>query len=96
MMFGKAAASREEVQELQRIQMRFRNTFANEDGPFVLGWILRTGGWWSRESTDMTSQQLCQAILEAMGTLHENNTNALVQGYLNAGQVNPLITEEGT
>ena len=91
MIYGTRVASKEDKLDLDRIQLRYRaQLLESPEGRAVLADILRMGAYFSLEEPSVTSQQLCQMILERMGILHEDNTAALVEALAKIRQVNDI------
>jgi len=90
-LFGHRPGTRQERNNLARLQLAYHNVFASSrEGRMVLADILRMFGYWEHDPEFPDLRRAAILLLDRGGWLHSNNIAAIVDGYMNAGQVNGI------
>lgn len=97
---GRMPGTREDAQEVARIQKRFQQVFATGDGPWVLDYIKRMLGEdelsWELEPGREHLRDAYLMILEAAGWNDAQNSLERTEAILKTRQINPVevVSEE--
>lgn len=93
-LFGRKGTSKEH-QDLDRLQLHYQSVFGTDQGKDVLADILRMFGYWEHDPEFPNLRQAAIMLLDRGGWLAPDNIPAIVDGYLNSPQVNPIEVETG-
>ena len=97
MTHGNTYATQEEAQEITGLRIAYQEVFSTLSGRRVLADILTLFGYWEHKDPELRRAAII--LMERGGWLHEENIDAIVDGYMKARQVNEvkiLPTEEKT
>lgn len=88
-LFGRKG-SEQEHQDMARVQLGYQSVFGTTQGKEVLADLLRMFGYWEHDPEFPELRRAAIMLLDRGGWLHPDNISAIVDGYTNALQVNPI------